>query len=139
MIDNEPVLIKILIIVATLCGFAVAVYIHNKKIKNEVMVCPIDSDCNAVIKSKYSKLFGFPVELLGIIYYASFFIIYLLTLFIFTFNNTIEIILIILSSLALGFSLYLLSLQAFIIREWCFWCLLSFTASTAIFTLFAIL
>ncbi len=125
--------------VATLCGLVVAVYIRNKKVKNEVLVCPIDSDCNAVVTSTYSKVFGVPVELLGIMYYALFFVIYLVTLFIAPFNDMLEAILIVLSSIALGFSLYLLSLQAFVLKEWCFWCLLSFAASATIFILFIIL
>ncbi len=139
MADIEPILIKILILLATLGGLIVASYIRNKKQKNEVLVCPIDTDCNAVVNSKYSKFFGIPVELLGQVYYAVFLIIYAIVLFTTPLGDVLEGILIGLSSLAALFSLYLVSLQAFVIKEWCLWCMMSFASSAIIFILFVLL
>ena len=52
-------------------GFLLAYYLHHKKVeKAEVFVCPLRGSCSEVIESRYSKFFGVPVELLGMIYYA---------------------------------------------------------------------
>ena len=62
--------LRILIAVVALIGLAVALYIFVKRKAGEKMICLFNSDCEAVVKSDYSKIFGIPVEWLGIAYYA---------------------------------------------------------------------
>lgn len=100
------------------------------------MICPLRADCDAVINSGYSKFFGIPVEALGIFYYGLMAIGYA------SFLIYPEIIspltsftILILSILAFLFSLYLTYIQAFVLKDWCFWCLISSGLSAVILLL----
>ena len=93
------------------------------------------SNCDTVIHSDYSKILGIPVEVLGMIYYAlvgsSYSILFALNIW----TTPIALVLLGVSMCALLFSAYLVSLQAFIIRHWCTWCLFSALNSLVIFIL----
>src|SRR3989344_5649429 len=102
---------------AAIGGFGVALYIYRTKKHRKELVCPIGSDCNAVINSRYSKFLGVSLEYWGMFYYALIFLSYLIMF----------------TSGAFLFSLYLLFAQAFILKQWCIWCLLSATLSIVIF------
>ena len=115
-------------------GFCVALYIYYTKKNKRELVCPLGSDCNAVINSKYAKFLNIPLEYLGMLYYCIILIAYILLIFTNNlFSNFSLLGLVMLSGLAFLFSLYLLFAQAFLIRQWCIWCLLSAMFSTIIF------
>src|SRR3989344_5764434 len=68
---------NILIILSALGGFLIALYIyHKKRTGDNHLVCPIGSNCDIVIHSSYSKFFEIPVEILGLLYYATIVISY---------------------------------------------------------------
>lgn len=134
---------EIILILLGLTGFLLASYIHDKKSKKKRLICPRKSDCNSVISSDYSKIFGIPVEALGMFYYA-FIAIYhgifsLIFLNLMSFPHSFYLILnsyIFVFCLSLGatlFSLYLVFIQAFKIRQWCLWCIGSAIISILIF------
>ncbi|MBX4211354.1 MAG: vitamin K epoxide reductase family protein [Candidatus Yanofskybacteria bacterium] len=139
MSDLEPLYIRILILIATLVGFAVASYIRYKKSHKAILVCPLHSDCNAVVHSTYSRFLGIPVELLGMLYYGFFLAAYSTILFSPIFSDVIEGVLRGLALFAVLFSSYLIFVQIKIIKEWCFWCFLSFMSSLIIFSLFVLI
>lgn len=139
MNDIEPILLKILIIVAAAVGLAVASYIRVKKSKKQTLICPLNSNCNAVVNSKYSRFLGLPVETMGIVYYALFTLLYLVVLFSPAFTDVTELALGFLSACAAAFSIYLVGLQAIVIKEWCFWCLCSAVSSVTIFVFFVLI
>ncbi len=124
------------IIILSFLGFLLSVYIHNSKITKKRLICPRKADCNSVINSDYSKVFGVPVEVLGMFYYALIFGYYV------TFG-TLQILLwglignsLVLFLITLGaaiFSTYLIFVQAFKIRQWCLWCIGSAIISILIF------
>ena len=76
-----PLLNQLIIIIASLLGLAVAGYIHGKKVAGEKLVCPVGTDCQAVIYSPYSKFLEIPVESLGVFYYLIVALSYTLFLF----------------------------------------------------------
>jgi uncharacterized membrane protein len=139
MSDAEPLFLKVLIISLALLGVGISSYIRFKKTKKHPLICLLNTDCNAVINSKYSKFLGIPVELLGLAYYSFFTVAYTYILFSPAFTNRIEFILGALAFLGAGFSIYLISLQAMVIKEWCMWCLASFAAALSIFILFVLI
>lgn len=110
-----------------LVGLADAGYLLYKKLRHEELVCFIGDDCDRVTKSKYGYTLGIPNEVFGIAFY-----LFCLLLFSLSFLG---------SSLLLGFSLvalllaaatvaslaslYLLLIQAFVLKEWCEYCVLS--------------
>lgn len=118
--------VYILIVFAAFGGFLLSAYIHHKKTRNEKMLCPIGSDCDKVIHSEYSYFFGIPVELLGLVYYGLIGLTY--GLFILLPELALPIFIfsvLVLTTIALLFSLYLTFIQAFVLKEWCTWCLIS--------------
>jgi uncharacterized membrane protein len=117
---------EIVLIVAAVSGFFVALYIRHKKTRNEKMVCYLGQDCSKVIHSRFSIFFGIPVEILGILYYALTAIAYgILAAFPHLATPGISFTLLGMSAAAFLFTLYLVFIQAFTLKEWCTWCLFS--------------
>ena len=133
---SEDILVRLLIALLGLCGFWVAKYIHkHKKADSTPLVCPMKFNCHAVVHSGYSRFFGIPLEIYGMIYYTFIFIAYLYLAFISNLPLPIIAFLIVLSFIAFIFSIYLTFVQIFILKEGCFWCFVSAAISTIIFIL----
>src|SRR3989344_2423105 len=116
----------IILIFAAFGGFLLAFYIRHKKQAHEKMVCPLDSDCDAVIYSEYSKFFGIPVEILGLFYYGLIAVSYALFLVFPVFASPLVVFSVFaFTTAAFLFSLYLTFIQAFALKQWCTWCLIS--------------
>lgn len=120
-------------------GFLIASYIrHHKKNVQEALICPLKANCDSVIHSDYSKFLGIPVENLGVTYYVFVAIGYGL-LIIFP-NLELPLVasgLMFATVCAFAFSVYLTLIQAFALRNWCTWCLISAGICVAIFALAA--
>ena len=126
----------VIIIFIAFAGFLLAAYIRHKKVSKETLICPLRANCDTVIFSDYSKFFGIPVELLGMAYYLTIAVAYgvfvsvsaeMPQLLVFgVFSATV---------VAFLFSLYLTFVQAFALKQWCTWCLISASICTVIFGL----
>ncbi|MBI4139193.1 vitamin K epoxide reductase family protein [Candidatus Uhrbacteria bacterium] len=123
-----------LVIGFSLVGFAISYYIFRTKEAGKKLVCPIGEDCNAVVHSAYSKLFGVPNEIVGMLYYG--FVILMSGLI---WSGVPAILgakpVIILFVIGLGagvMSVILTGIQAFVLRAWCFYCLASAAINIAI-------
>lgn len=117
-------------------GFLTAFYISTKKRSHTGLVCPINSDCDKVVHSTFSKFFGIPLEYIGMSYYLLLTITYgamVLTPSIRT--GLFTFVVFFATFLAFLFSAYLVLLQGLVIKDWCFWCLTSASLSTIIFIL----
>lgn len=95
--------------------------------------CTINStfNCDVVNKSEYSELLGIPVSALGVIGYVA-----MLAVSIWLRRGVQERALTMLLMLALSgliFSLYLTSVEAFVLYTWCLVCITSQVAILAIF------
>lgn len=122
------------IIFASFLGFLISLYIRHKKSSGERLVCPINSNCDAVIHSEFSSFFGVSIEIFGLIYYALIAVTYGAIL---AFPGAIPH-LVLFSSLAVTataflFSGYLTFIQIFNLRQFCAWCLMSATLCAVIF------
>jgi len=122
------------ITISALLGFAIALYIFYKKSRQEKLVCIIGKDCNKVIESEYSKLWGIRLEFLGMIYYGLVALYYgvdgalLQNAF-----SLVDTVVAGASILAFLLSLYLTVIQFVVLRDLCEWCLASGILSTVIF------
>ena len=115
-------------------GLGVALYIYYTKKHHQQLVCPIGSDCNAVITSRYSKFLGVPLEHWGMFYYSVIFAAYIILIFAPHLISELFLSgLIMFTATAFLFSLYLLFAQAFLLRQWCIWCLISAGLCAVIF------
>lgn len=120
--------------VFALAGFFLASYVYIKKQKKENLVCPMNGKCDDVVNSRYSKFLGIPVELMGIFYYAAIILFYSYIIINFdTVSAGFEFFITGMTVGAFIFSVYLVFIQAFILRKWCTWCLFSAGFSTMIF------
>ncbi len=121
-------------IVFGLAGLSVAGYVFWKKKTAQPMVCPLNGECEVVTTSKYSKFLGVPVEAMGILYYGLVVLIYVLNVLIpWLLSDTVLFIMMGMTIGAFVFSLYLIFIQAFVLKKWCTWCLFSAGFSTFIF------
>lgn len=126
--------LNLFLITAALGGFALAFFIFISKRKAKPIACPMDGHCDDVVRSEFSKFLGVPVEILGMIYYASAAAAYS----IFYFYSGLAVPLAVfslfgLTSFSFLFSLYLTFIQAFNLKQWCVWCLASAGLSSFIF------
>ena len=120
--------LSLFIISFSLAGFSLAFYIYNhKSSKSEKkLICPLNFDCEAVIHSPYSKFWGIPIEILGLLYYGLIIISYtFLEISPSLATSTVIFILLGITIIAFMFSLYLTFIQAFNLKQWCTWCLMS--------------
>jgi uncharacterized membrane protein len=114
-----------------LIGIYISFRIFKEK-RSAVMVCPLDSNCQHVLFSKYSKIIGIDIEYFGFLYYLFILIGSVSMIFIPTFPTILKFILIVTTIAGFGFSAYLTMVQAFYIKNWCTWCLSSGLVSTLI-------
>lgn len=131
----EDFLAKLGIAILGFIGFFVASHIYKEKRASRPLVCPMHFECDSVVNSDYSKFFGISVEVFGMIYYAFIFISYVLISIFSPVDVLFLIILSFASVIAFLFSLYLIIIQAFVLRIYCSWCLVSALVSSIIFVL----
>jgi len=126
---------QIIIIVFALIGLWASGYICYKKAKKEAMVCHLGGKCENVLYSKWNKTFGMSNEYGGLAYYSLVIILAALSLAGTTtlFSIDINLIFLIIAGGAFLFSIYLVYLQAYVIKDWCQYCLVSAFATTGIF------
>ena len=126
---------SIWVLLLALSGFILSWYIYYKKRRNEKLVCIVGEDCDKVVHSKYSATLGIPNEVLGMLYYG---LVVILSGAIVLGINTIAslpllTILAVIGGIAALFSAILILIQAFILKEWCEYCLASAAISIFIF------
>ena len=122
------------LIVLSLLGFAVSFYIFYTKMSNKKMHCIIGENCDAVVKSKYGKTFGIENTLPGMLYYVIIFaygLAILLNRNVFK-QDIIYYFVVIASIASVLFSIYLTAVQAFVLKKWCEYCIVSSIASVLI-------
>lgn len=124
----------IYLMVLSVIGFAVSFYIYYSKKSGRQMYCVIGEGCDAVVKSKYGRTFGIENTVPGMVYYAIVFAYGLAILLNRNiFKGDIVYYFIVSASIAsVSFSLYLTAVQAFVLRKWCEYCIVSSIASLLI-------
>lgn len=117
-------IIFLITVVVSFLGLGIASYIYKTKRKKEVLVCPLEGSCDSVVQSSYSKFIGVPVELMGAAYYGVTGLGYLLiAIDVIPYTPMISFLSVLFAVSGALFSLYLVAIQGFVLREWCTWCL----------------
>lgn len=118
-----------------LIGFFLSLHIYLTKKNQDILVCPLESNCDNVVHSRHSTLFGVHLETWGMYYYALTALGYTFSLFVpFFVLQYLSFTVLTISSIAFLFSIYLMGIQAFVLREWCTWCLMSAGLCIILFT-----
>lgn len=125
----------LVLLLLSILGFSNALFLHlqylQQKQKGKKMFCILGSDCGAVVASKYGKTFGIKNERIGFAYYTA---IGILSAFMFVMPNMesyIKSLLIFVTLFASLFSIYLLSVQLFVLRKFCFLCFIAIIINIA--------
>lgn len=129
---SNKVLLRIMAIVA-LVGVADTIYLTANRYFGAETKCLLTEGCDVVLNSKYSEFIGIPLAVWGLVFYAGFFILI----------NMVDIydkrflvgIFIVFGIVGFVSSLIFLSIQLFVLRALCFYCLMSFISSTILFIL----
>lgn len=129
-----PLLTNLLTIFAVL-GIINTSYLILSRIKKKPLICPIDGDCNKVVKSKYSHIFYINNDSLGFIYYL---LVLVTTIFLF-YSKNILFFMKIISGISLLASIFLFFIQTQVLKKYCFYCNLSNLLNLAIFVIFLLL
>lgn len=106
-------------------GISETSYLIRKRIAAERPVCLIGENCAAVLGSRWNKLFIIPNDILGLLFYIAVSII--AGLLVIGVEPLYLWELILNASVFFGsiLSVYLFYLQWKVIKEWCFWCVMS--------------
>ncbi|RFU37496.1 Vitamin K epoxide reductase [Actinomadura logoneensis] len=107
----------------TLAGLAISIYLTYTHYDQKALVCSANAtiDCHAVTTSKYSKLLGVPLPLLGLLFFVGFAV--LITPW--ALNNAAPLFRWArLGSAALGvlFVVYLVTVELAVLDKICLWC-----------------
>lgn len=89
------------------------------------MYCLIGEDCTKVVGSKYGKHFGIKNEITGIGYYLLILLYWGWPIF--------DSLTLVIAGISVIFSIYLLYLQAYVIKTFCSWCLIAIMLNFLIF------
>lgn len=117
-------------------GYLLARHIYKRKQEKKPLICPLRTSCDTVVRSDYSTINGIPLERVGMAYYGVMIATYgFLALFPTIHSTLVSFILVVMSASAFIFSFYLVLVQAFALRAWCTWCLMSAGICTLIFSL----
>ena len=114
-----------LLAILGLIGIGISYHIYNSKAAKKKLVCIIGETCGEVVESRYGRLMGFPNELMGFAFYGLFALIGIVGVFNPAVIESFKLWLLLGSLGALGFSLLLVAVMAFVLKKWCDYCLLS--------------
>ena len=122
-------------LILTSIGLLDTLYLTYQHFVNTIPPCHLSflGDCGQVLQSVYATVYGVPIALLGAIHYSLLF----LSLFVALYSGKIlwKRIVFILTAIGFVTSLYLVSLQGFVLRAWCLYCLFSALTSFVLYFL----
>ncbi|SRR5581483_736271 len=121
-----PYLIAALV---SLIGLGDAIYLTIQDMTGASLRCTIVSGCSEVLSSKYAHIGSIPLASVGALAYFAFFSLAVLAAFGYSFARPLLTVLVALMFLT---TLWLLYLQAFVIRHFCQYCLLSAAVTTVL-------
>ena len=113
----------------SLLGLADALYLTIEHVTGQSVRCTIVHGCSEVLSSPYAVVAGIPLAAVGAAAYFTVFSLAILTLFNYPHVATLLRAIVI---TMFAISVWLMYLQAFVIREFCQYCLLSALITTAL-------
>ena len=135
---SVPKATKLYIVMACLAlvGLADAIYLTVQHVTGQSVRCTIVSGCSEVLSSSYASINGIPVALIGAVAYFTVFSLSTLAAFGYALVDKLLLIVIALMSLT---TLWLIYLQAFVIGQFCQFCLLSAAVTIVLMVLVLII
>lgn len=125
-VPRLPPVLTYVIPVLALVGLGIAAYLSYVELTENTAVCGPVGDCNAVQSSPYARIFGIPVGVVGLLGYS-----FVLIVFFWSMRpsapgaRNMPLLLFGGVLVSVLFSLYLTSIEIFVIGAVCIWCLSS--------------
>ena len=120
--DRRRTILYSICAVLAVAGLAEAIYLTASHLSGETVTCLASTRCSEVLTSKYATLAGVPLALVGAVGYFTVFAA--ATLAAFGMEKARRVLTIMIGVMFAG-TLWLLYLQAFVIKAYCDYCLLS--------------
>ncbi|NDD64832.1 MAG: vitamin K epoxide reductase family protein [Acidobacteria bacterium] len=134
-VDQKRKSLFLLALLLSLTGLADSIYLTVQHLSGQSVRCAIVTGCSVVLASRYSSVAGIPTAAFGVAgYFAAF---SLATLALYGSALAVRLLRIVVATM-LATTIWLLYLQAFVLRAFCAWCLLS-AALTTLLTLLVLL
>jgi uncharacterized membrane protein len=121
-IEKRQLAMYVTAAILSLIGLADALYLTIQHVTGQTLQCTIISGCSEVLSSRYAEVAGVPLAAIGAAAYFSVFSLATLAAFGYRIAGTLLTLLVACMFLV---SLWLIYLQAFVIRQFCQYCLLS--------------
>ena len=119
---ERPILLYSVAALLSLLGLADAIYLTVEHITGQSVRCTIVAGCSEVLSSSYSTIAGVPLAAVGA---AAYFCVFsLATLAAFGYRAAGQLLMVLVGVMFV-FALWLIYLQAFVIRAYCQYCLFS--------------
>ena len=119
--------------VLTILGLVDTGYLVYKHGKKKPMVCPLEHDCSKVTESKWSTVLGVRNELLGFLFYVSLFFGMLVGSVVPALHPLLLLFFFISTSIGALYSLFLVIIQFAVIKDYCFYCMISASLTLLLF------
>jgi uncharacterized membrane protein len=133
--QRPSIIIYGLAMAVSLVGLGDSIYLTVQHLSGRSVKCTVTSGCSAVLSSSYATLAGIPTAAFGVLaYFAAF---SLATLAVFGYSGARSgLALLVVPMLAM--TLWLVSVQAFVLRAFCEFCLLSAAMTLTLTVLVAV-
>ena len=114
-----------LILALAFCGIAVSAYLAGHEASGTPLICNVEglSDCNTVVASEYSHLWGISLASYGLLFYTMLFVLAAFELVLA--NQVLRRLLQLFALAGIAASLYSVYTQLFIIHARCVYCFIS--------------
>jgi uncharacterized membrane protein len=120
--SRRRTLLYALAALVSLVGLADAIYLTVEHLSGRSVRCTIVSGCSEVLSSSYASMGGVPLAMIGA---AAYFTVFsLATLAAYSYKSAVKLLTAVVGSMFIT-TLWLLYLQAFVIKHFCQFCLLS--------------
>jgi len=124
---SEPGWLYVVVAALSLVGLADAIYLTIEHITGQSVRCTIIAGCSEVLSSSYAVVSGIPVAAIGAVAYFTVFSLAILYLFGYKFAQLLLLALV--GGMFIA-TLWFLYLQAFVIKAFCQFCLISAAITT---------
>lgn len=126
----------LLIILFALSGIIVTSFLIMKRVKKSPVICLINEDCNKVLKSDWNHILYIYNDTAGLFYYI---LVLIEVLYLIFLSSKFLILIQIIAGVSFLISLFLLYIQGKILRNYCFYCILTLFINLFIFIEFLLL
>ena len=112
-------------IVLAILGLVDTLYLVYQHYKKKPLICPVDHDCSVVTESKWNKIFFVRNDILGLLFYIGLLVAILITIFSPNLIPNLYLLITIATGLGLLGSIFLVYIQLYVIKDYCFYCMVS--------------